>query len=253
VKHLIVVAILVIIVTALVLLGLNSIDLVPDLASDEGVAVDQMFTVQIYIIAFLFSLIVVLMLYGAIVFRRKPGDMSDGPHITGNTPLEITWTIVPLLIVLGFGTWGASQLTQITASSPDELVIEITGFQFGWRFDYPEYGISSSDLYMPIGRQVLLKLTSTDVIHSFWVPEFRIKQDAVPGMWTSLRVTPTEVGDYRVRCAELCGYGHSAMYAPVVAVEPDQFEAWLEGQVVEVEAPEAMTPAEAGAALVEKQ
>jgi cytochrome c oxidase subunit 2 len=100
---------------------------------------------------------------------------------------------------------------------------------------------------------VLLKIISTDVIHSFWVPEFRIKQDAVPGRWTELRVTPTETGDYRVRCAELCGYAHSAMYAPVVVVEPDAFEAWLAGQEIEAKPPEEMTPVERGAALSEEQ
>ncbi len=252
-KHYIIVGVLVIVVTALVILGLTVLDLVPDLASAEGEFVDQMFTAQIYVIAFFFSLVMVFMLYSVFVFRRKGDDDSDGPHVTGNTPLEITWTIIPLLIVLGFGTWGASQLTEITAGVPDELVVEITGFQFGWRFDYPEHMVSSSDLYLPVDRQVLLKLTSTDVIHSFWVPEFRIKQDAVPGMWTDLRVTATETGDYRVRCAEMCGYAHSAMYAPVVVVEPEQFDAWLDGQVVEVEAPEDMTPAEKGAAVVAQQ
>jgi cytochrome c oxidase subunit 2 len=250
VKHYFVAGVLVIVVTVLVILGLTALDLVPDLASAEGEFVDQMFTAQIYVIAFFFSLVVVLMLYSVFVFRRKGDDESDGPHVTGNTPLEIIWTIIPLFIVLGFGTWGASQLNEITASAPDELVVEITGFQFGWRFDYPEYAISSPELYLPVDRQVLLKLTSTDVIHSFWVPEFRIKQDAVPGMWTNLRVTANQTGDFRVRCAELCGYAHSAMYAPVVVVEPEQFDAWLDGQVVEVEAPEEMTPAEKGAALV---
>lgn len=251
-KHLIVVAILVIIVTALVLLGLSTVDLVPELASDEGVAVDQMFTVQIYIIAFIFSLIIVFMLYSVVVFRRKPGDTSDGPHITGNTPLEITWTLVPLAVVLGIATWGAVQLQDITAAQPDEMVIEVTGFQFGWRFDYPEYGASSSELYLPVGRQVLFKLTSTDVIHDFWVPEFRIKQDAVPGMWTELRVTPNKVGDFTMRCAELCGYAHSAMIASVVVVEPGEFQAWLAGQAVQRPAGEALSPVELGASLVDE-
>lgn len=251
-KHFIIVAILVIIVTALLLLGLNSIDLVPELASDEGVAVDQMFTVQIYIIAFIFALIIVFMLYSIFVFRRKPGDMGDGPHITGNTPLEITWTLIPLALVLGIATWGAVQLRDITAAQPDELVIEVTGFQFGWRFDYPETGVSSSELYLPVGRQVLFRLTSTDVIHDFWVPEFRIKQDAVPGTWTELRVTPNEVGDFTMRCAELCGYAHSAMIASVVVVEPGDFEAWQAGQDVERPAGEELTPVELGANLVEE-
>lgn len=253
-KHIIVAGVLVIVVTALVILGLNAMDLVPQLASEEGSFVDQMFTAQIYVIAFIFSLIVVLMLYSVVVFRRRPGDTSDGPHVTGNTALEITWTVIPLAVVIGFGIWGAVHLDEITAREPDELVVEVTGFQFGWHFDYPEYGVSSYELYLPRDRQVLLRLTSTDVIHSFWVPEFRVKQDAVPGRWTELRVTPTETGDYyRVRCAEMCGYAHSAMYANVVVVEPDEFEAWLAGQEITTGPVEEMTPAERGAAVVEQQ
>jgi cytochrome c oxidase subunit 2 len=253
VKHIIVASVLVIVVTALVILGLNAVDLVPERASAEGVFVDQMFTVQIYIIAFVFSLIVVLMLYSVVVFRRKPGDTSDGPYVKGNTPLEIAWTVIPLIVVMGMGIWGAGHLNEITAGEANELVVEVTGFQFGWRFDYPESGVSSSELILPLGRQVLFKITSTDVIHSFWVPEFRIKQDAVPGRWTTLRVTPSELGDYRIRCAEMCGYAHAAMYAPVAVVEPGQFEDWLAGQEVEVVPSEEMTLVEKGASLSEVQ
>jgi cytochrome c oxidase subunit 2 len=153
---------------------------------------------------------------------------------------------------MGFGAWGTIHLNEITASAPDELVVEVTGFQFGWRFDYPDYGVSSSELYLPRDRQTLFKITSQDVIHSFWVSEFRIKQDAVPGRWTTLRVTPTEVGSYRIRCAELCGYAHSAMYAPVIVVEPPDFEDWLAGAAVEVPPPEDQSPAERGAQLSEE-
>jgi cytochrome c oxidase subunit 2 len=156
-------------------------------------------------------------------------------------------------VVIGIAIWGAGHLYEITASEPDELVIEVTGFQFGWRFDYPEHDVSSGELFLPRGRQILFKITSTDVIHDFWVPEFRIKQDAVPGRWTELRVTPTKVGDYRVRCAELCGYAHTTMYAPVVVVEPSEFEAWLAGQEVERPPSEELSPAELGARLVEEQ
>lgn len=234
-KHIVVASVLVVVVTVLVILGLRSLDMVPQLASEEGKLVDQLFDLQIYVIAFIFSLIIVFILYSALVFRRKPGDTADGKYVTGNVPLEIAWTLIPLAIVIGFGIMSARDLSRMTARDPDELEVEVTGFQFGWRFDYPAYDLTSSDLYLPRGRKVLFKITSEDVIHSFWVPEFRIKQDAVPGRWTTLRVTPTEVGDFRIRCAELCGYAHAAMYAPVVVVEPADFEAWLAGQ--EVEAP----------------
>ena len=249
-KHIVIASVLVVIVTVLLILGLSAIDLVPTLASTEGAFVDQMFMVQIYIIAFIFSLIIVLMLYSAVVFRRKPGDMSDGAYFKGNTALEITWTVIPLALVMGIGVWGAVQLTEITASEPDELLVEVTGFQYGWRFNYPEYDVTSSDLFLPLGRQVLFKITSTDVIHSFWVPEFRIKQDAVPGRWTDLRVTPSEIGDYRVRCAELCGYAHTTMYAPVVVVEPDEFDAWVSGQEVATKPSGEMSLADKGAEVI---
>lgn len=245
-KHFAIAAVLVIVVTILLILGLRSMDLVPELASEEGTLVDQMFEVQLYFIAFFFSLIIVLVLYSVVVFRRKPGDTDEGVYSKGNTPLEITWTIIPLIIVMGLGIWGAQQLNSITAADEEELLVEVTGFQFGWRFDYPQHGVSSSDLYLPVGRQILFKITSTDVIHSFWVPEFRIKQDAVPGMWTELRVTPTETGDYRIRCAEMCGYAHAAMYAPVVVVEEAEFDSWLAGNVVQGRPEGEMTLVEKG-------
>ncbi len=252
-RHIVIASVLVVVVTALVILGLNAIELLPERASEEGGLVDQMFQVQIYIIAFIFSLIVVFMLYSAVVFRRRPGDTSEGPNIKGNVPLEIAWTIIPLIVVMVIGVFGARDLNEITAAAQDELVVEVTGFQFGWNFAYPESGVSSPELYLPAGRQVLFKITSRDVIHSFWVPEFRIKQDAVPGRWTTLRVTPDRVGDYRIRCAEMCGYAHSAMYAPVVVVEPDDFEAWLAGQEIELPPPGEIPPAELGEALVQEQ
>lgn len=250
VKHIAVASILVVVFTALIIVLLTSANLVPSLASREGEYVDLMFRAQLYVIAFIFSLIIVFMLYSVVVFRQKPGEAEDGMYIKGHTGLEITWTLIPLVVVIGFATWGALHLNEIMAGEPDELVVEVTGFQFGWRFDYPQYGVSSDELYLPYGRQVFFRITSRDVIHSFWVAEFRIKQDAVPGRWTELRVTPHKTGDYRVRCAELCGYAHAAMYAPVVVVEPAAFEAWLQGKSVEPPPSDDTTPAARGGALV---
>jgi cytochrome c oxidase subunit 2 len=230
-KHIIIAAVLVAIITALVTFGLQNAQLLPQVASEEGVLVDGLFGLHIRIIAFLFSLIVVFTLYSVVVFRRKSGDTSDAAHIHGNARLEIIWTVIPLIAVLYFGVLGARQLGQISAAEPDELVVEVTAQQFAWRFDYPGYSIpSSTELYLPRGRQVLLRFKAIDVIHSFWVPEFRIKQDAVPGMTTTLRIKPTQVGEYKVRCAELCGTAHYSMEAPVKVVEPADFEAWLASQ-----------------------
>lgn len=250
-RHLAVASVLVIIVTLLVILLLTSTNLLPGLASEEGAFVDQMFRAQIYVIAFIFSLIVVFVLYSVVVFRKRPGDEGEGQYIKGNTALEIGWTLVPLIVVMVFATWGAIHLAEVTAGEDGELVVEVTGFQFGWRFDYPQSGVSSDELWLPLNRQALFRITSRDVIHSFWVPEFRVKQDAVPGRWTELRVKPTETGDYRLRCAELCGYAHAAMISRVVVVEPAAFEAWLQGMSVAQPTGEETSPAGRGATLVQ--
>ncbi len=227
-KHLIIVAVLVVISTVLVSIGLELLPILPPQAGQEATTVDWLFELELRVIAFLFSLIVVFTLYSVVVFRRKAGDTQDGPHIHGNTKLEIVWTVIPLITVLFFGVLGANGLRQISSPAPDELIVEVTAQQFAWRFDYPDYGItSSSELHLPRGRQVLLKMTSIDVIHSFWVPELRVKQDAVPGMTTELRITPTDLGEYQLRCAELCGTAHYSMLAPVKVEEPADFEAWV--------------------------
>lgn len=229
-RHIVIVAVLVAIVTVLVSFGLSNAPILPTVAAEEAAQVDRLFGLHLRVIAFLFSLIVVFTIYSVIIFRRKAGDTEDGPHIHGNTGLEIAWTIIPLITVLYFGVLGAQQLREITRPDPNELVVEVTAQQFAWTFKYPDFDITSAELNLPRGRRVLFKLNSIDVIHSFWVPEFRIKQDAVPGMTTELRITPTEVGEYKVRCAELCGTGHYSMLAPVKVVEPADFEAWVASQ-----------------------
>jgi cytochrome c oxidase subunit 2 len=246
----------VLVITVLVTLGVGyllvSADLMPQAASQEGHLVDSLFDLQLWIIAFIFSLIVVIMVYSVIVFRRKPDEPdAEGPFIKGNTGLEIVWTVIPLVVVIAIATIGARGLAEIIRSDENELVVEVTGFQFGWRFDYPDYGITSNTLNLPKDRQVLVQLNSLDVIHSFWVPEFRVKQDAVPGRTTELRFTPAELGEYTLRCAELCGLSHSYMVAQVVVMEPADFEAWItsEGQAVGGE----RTPEEVGARVYEVQ
>jgi cytochrome c oxidase subunit 2 len=230
-KHAVVVVVLTAILTLLVGFGLESIGLLPEQASEEGVGIDQLFSLMMWAIAFLFSLIMVAVLYSSFAFRRREGEEDlDGEYISGNSRLEIVWTVIPLAAVIGLGIWGTQVLADITRPEPDELVVEVTGFQFGWRFEYPAQGVTSVDLNLPRGKQVLLKLESLDVIHSFWVPEFRVKQDAVPGLVTELRITPTELGSYTLRCAELCGLSHAYMLSNVNVMEPADFDAWLAGE-----------------------
>jgi len=154
------------------------------------------------------------------------------------------------MMVLGMAYIGAQNLGETRRADPDAMVVNVTGFQWGWSFEYPEYGITSKELYLPVNKQVLLKMTSRDVIHSFWVPEFRVKQDLVPGRITELRITPTMLGDtYKVRCSEICGTSHAYMENPVIVVEKVAFDAWVaEQQALAAEA--GQTPEGRGLALV---
>ncbi len=212
-------------------LGSGFDQLLPFRASEEAFYVDRLFGMHLYVIGFLFALIMGFMFYSIIAFRQKPGETKDGDYFHGNTTLEIAWTIIPLGTVLYFAVLGTQYLKEITEPELNELVVEVTGSQWNWRFDYPEYGIISGDLYLPSDRQTVLQLTSIDVIHSFWVPEFRVKQDAVPGMVHPLRITPTETGDYVIRCAEICGKEHAYMLADVHVLESAEFVDWLEEQI----------------------
>ena len=228
-KHFVRVGILTTILTVLIGSGLDNLGLMPVLASVQGAAIDALFRKHIWVISFLFSLIIGFMLYSFVVFRRKPGEEGDGDHFEGHTSLEIAWTIVPLGIVMYFSFLGASALAETRRADPNAYNITIVGSQWSWRFDYTDYDFSSTELRLPIDRQSLLTLTSTDVIHSFWVPEFRLKQDALPGegMERELRITPTLLGDYKLRCAELCGLEHAYMVSDVIVMEVDDFEEWV--------------------------
>jgi cytochrome c oxidase subunit 2 len=244
-KHFIGVAVLVAVLTVAVGFGLTQIGLLPDQASLQAVPIDALFQKHIWAIAFLFALIVGFMLYSIVVFRRRPGDESEGDHFDGHTGLEVFWTVVPLIAVLYFAYLGADALAETQRPDPHALEVDVIGVQWSWRFDYTEYGFSSTELRLPVDQQVLLNIYSTDVIHSFWVPEFRVKQDALPGegMQRELRITPTELGEYVVRCAELCGTQHAYMTAPVIVMEAEDFEAWA----IEKAAAPSDDPVERGA------
>jgi len=248
-RHFVIVGILVIVMATLTYVGLDAVGLMPVQASAQAVSVDWLWNLQVIVISFLFALIIVPLFYSLFVFRRRKGDDSDGEHIEGNTPLEIAWTVIPLFVVLSFAYLGAYSLGETRRVDPQAMQINVTARQFAFSFEYPEYGVVSQELYLPVGKQVHLNMTSTDVIHSFWVPEFRIKQDIVPGIKTEYRITPTMQGSYKVRCAELCGASHAYMLAPVEVVSQDRFESWVGERQVEALAA-AETPEGRGAALV---
>lgn len=231
--HFIIVGVLVLVSTFAVYTGLTSIQLFPKQASAEAIIIDNLFEMHWLLISFFLSLIVVFIVYSLVVFRRKPGDEGDGEHFEGNTPLEIVWTIVPLIIVMGMAVIGAQTLGEIEARDPNAIEINVYAKQWGWSFEYPEYGITTTELGLPVDRQILLRMQSDDVIHSFWVPEFRVKQDVLPGgeeFIRELRITPNEVGEYVIRCAELCGTGHARMLEAVFVMTDTDYQAWISDQ-----------------------
>lgn len=250
-KHFAIVGVLVVLISALTYFGLTAVGLMPVEASAQAIPVDWMWNLQVVAMSFLFALIVVPLVYSLVVFRRRRGDTSDAEHIEGNTTLEVAWTILPLMAVLAFAYLGAYTLSETRAADPQAMTIKVHASQWAWAFEYPQ-GFTSKELHLPVNKQVALEMDSKDVIHSFWVPEFRIKQDIVPGRVTEYRITPTLIGAYKVRCAELCGLSHAYMESPVVVMSQADFDAWVAAQTQAAAAAQAAGGAESGQVLAAK-
>ena len=203
----------------------------PDQASEEADWIDLVFWFTTTICIVIFSLVAAITIYSVVKFRVRPDDDTDGPPIHGHTGLEIAWTAIPTALVTAIAILSAVALAENQSASGEKLTVEVTARQFAWSFKYPQYGgIQSSVLYLPKGRTAELQLTALDTIHSFWVPEFRQKQDAVPGQATHVLVTPTKTGTYSVICAELCGLGHALMRTKSFVLEEPAFETWTRRQ-----------------------
>ncbi|HEV2789842.1 MAG TPA: cytochrome c oxidase subunit II [Solirubrobacterales bacterium] len=199
-------------------------------ASAEAPKIDNLLTVMIVLSAFVFSLVMVMLFYALWKFKAKPGDESDGEPIHGNTRLEIAWTLIPTIIVLFAGGYSWKVLDDIEDPNDNHLTVTVFSQQFAWSFAYPgqDYAWTEGELHVPVGRQVHFKMHALDVIHSFWVPEWRIKKDNVPGITTTAIVTPDKVGTYQLVCTELCGFGHATMRAKVVVEPPAKYRKWVE-------------------------
>lgn len=290
--------------------------LLPAAATDEAVLVDGLFNAMMVISTGIFLLVEGILIYSAFKYRRRAGDNEDGPPVEGNVPLEILWTAIPAIIVIGISVYSfdvyneiggfdphaiheapmsqesmampgsamaatlsdtppssepnlnqeksdeamqdpatakvrnADQIPQLRnapgvgivaptiGDSPDQagkppgLRVNVTGLQYAWIFTYPETGITTGEMHVPIGRKVQINMTANDVIHAFWVPEFRLKQDAIPGRQSEISFTPKKAGDYVLICAELCGPYHGAMRASVVVESEEAFDKWMQEQLV---------------------
>jgi len=269
--------------------------LLPIAATATASLVDNLFNTMMVIGTGIFLLVNGILLYSVFNFGRKPGDETDGPPVHGNIPLEIVWTAIPAVIVLGLSIYSFdvyqaeggqdpmdhsvahgknhNQMAKMSGSAmaapmiadatdavtetlparqdaptlgtvspkigdtsrPSEFVVNAAGMQYAWLFTYPNTEVIAAELHVPIDRQVVVNLSANDVIHAFWVPEFRLKQDAVPGRQTEVRFIANRLGEYPLICAELCGAYHGAMKTKVVVESQADFDMWLQTQIASAE------------------
>ena len=197
----------------------------PRAASTVAEEVDFTFDLINWICYFFFAAIVFSMVWFCIKYRRKsPTMVCEGP--THNTALEVTWTVIPLLLVAVIFTVGMKGYLNLREAPEGCYEVQVTGQKWSWTFSHPEFGASQvAELTVPVGKPIRLLMTSNDVLHSVWIPDFRVKMDVVPGRYTSLWFEATKVGDYQLKCTEYCGKDHSKMFATVHVIPADEFDA----------------------------
>ncbi|MGD1700390.1 cytochrome c oxidase subunit II [Dapis sp. BLCC M229] len=262
--------------------------LLPEQASVQAPLVDGFFDIMFTIAAGLFLVVEGTIVFCAIKFRKRKGDDGDGESFRENLPLEIFWTAIPSIIVIGLGIYsvdvyrqmggfdpsGTMMMSHHHSSSHDQVakmpgsaiaapliadaegmeatevvekvaskyglgatpaeagktadvVVDITGIQYGWLMNYPDSGVFAGELHIPVNKDIQINLSANDVIHAFWIPAFRLKQDAIPGKDTQLRFVATTTGEYPVYCAELCGAYHGAMRTKVIVETQEEYDAWI--------------------------
>jgi cytochrome c oxidase subunit 2 len=212
-------------------------DLFPLAAAEEAAVVDNAFKLLMVLGAPVFALVVVTVLYSMLRFRRRGEPTEDGPAVHGPRSVILAWLAVTtgltILMIITPGITGLRELRAHASEAPD-LLVQVQGGRWFWKVTYPEYGVSSTkELVLPVGKRARFEVSALDVLHSFWIPAFRVKIDAVPGKITITQATPDTLGSYdddehmRIQCAELCGLGHSVMRLPVRVVTEDEFKAWI--------------------------
>ncbi|MBI4201809.1 MAG: cytochrome c oxidase subunit II [Chloroflexi bacterium] len=209
----------------------------PLAAAKEAAIVDDAFKLLMVLGIPVFAFVVVAVVYSAVRFRQKGEPTQDGPAIHGPRSVIFTWlaitTALTILVIITPGVTGILEL-RAHANEPPDLLVQVQGGRWFWRVTYPEYGVSSTrELVLPVDQRVRFEVSAMDVLHSFWIPAFRIKIDAVPGKITTTHATPDTLATYdddinmRIQCAELCGLGHNLMRLPVRVVTQEEFQAWI--------------------------
>lgn len=204
----------------------SSLPLFPEQASTFAERVDALYYYLLSVSGFFVLLIFALIFYFAVKYRRR-SEGEQTPSILGSIPLEVAWIVIPFILVMIMFVWGAS--LYFTAFSPPANAMEIfvIGKQWMWKVQHPEGRREIDELHVPVGYPVKLTITSQDVIHSFYIPAFRIKMDAVPGRYTSTWFEASKTGTFHLFCAEYCGTAHAGMGGRVVVMKPSEYEQWL--------------------------
>lgn len=205
----------------------------PVQASTQAKNTDTLYHVLVIASIPIFVLVVTAILFSVWHFRMRPGqELADGLPIHGNTRLEVFWTAIPAALLLGLVSYSFAVLHDNEVKPAKEIVVNVTGQQFAWSYEYPSSvtggaPLKSTQLYVPNGESVKFEIHSIDVIHAFWIPAFRLQIDAVPGITTTYRATPDRLGSYPVVCNLLCGVGHGLMRSTIHVVSPSRFQSWL--------------------------
>jgi cytochrome c oxidase subunit 2 len=214
----------------------------PERASSYAGEVDALFYFIVAVTVFFTVAISLAILYFAIRYRRR-SDADRPAEIHGSLVLELTWTLIPLGIVVVMFVWGSKVFFHMNRPPDDAMTVSVVGKRWMWKLQHPTGQREINELHVPLGRAVKLVITSEDTIHSFFVPAFRIKKDAVPGRYNVAWFRATKTGTYHLFCAEYCGTEHSKMIGKVVVMEPEAYQTWLAG------GPPAESPIVAGETL----
>lgn len=215
-----------------------SVNIYPLAGAEEAEIVDSAFRLLMILGVPVFTFVLAALIYSAYHFRVQGEPAEDGPPIHSNQPVAIAWLVITsALAVFVIFNPGLKGLAELRANPNADLIVQVEAQQWNWTIAYPQYDVTiekAQALLLPAHQRVKFEVTATDVVHSFWIPAFRTKIDAVPGMTTVAYTTPNRIGEldddfnYRVQCAELCGTGHARMRMEVEVIELDEFETWID-------------------------
>lgn len=218
----------------------------PPAGSTMSGEVDALFYFIFYTALAFFAIVAMAMIYFIIRYRRR-GDKELTSGVAYNTKLEILWTVIPTILVFIVFIWGFKTYLRMHVAPKEAIEIKATGQKWFWTFDYPNGANNINDLVVPVNKPVKLLLSSQDVIHSFFVPDFRVKMDVLPNRYTLAWFEAKDIGEYDIFCTEYCGKGHSEMLGKVIVMNQDDYDKWLETSAIEI--PEGVSLPDAGADL----